>query len=303
MKRFSLEPLITLVRYVEAELTQADEVSFLVPNPDLGRGRYAGERLEPGLVHRPLQVWLDLAEALQCRLLTPEKIDETHIRLRFEKLDKTASWHLKGKGREKYGAASSYQRINKLEDSSFLLSYLDALKRVNISKTARVLSLGVNTGDELEPFNRLGLETCTFVGLDHSETALQAAARRFTGDNYIFINLDISRLGDSKLEPFDLIICLGTLQSPGVKDREVLRLLVAGLLKRGGSLVLGLPNGRYIDGEHLYGARMKNYAQAEMSLVVKDLAFYKKYLQQHGFKVFITGKYDLLLTAVPAQQR
>ncbi len=61
---------------------------------------------------------------------------------------------------------------------------------------------------------------------------------------------------------------------------------------------MALPNTPNQDGEIVYGARMKNFAQPDLSLVIKDLAFYRKYLHQHRFKVFLTGKYYLFLTAV-----
>ena len=44
---------------------------------------------------------------------------------------------------------------------------------------------------------------------------------------------------------------------------------------------------------------MKNFSQPELSLVIKEIAFYRRYLQQHRFQVFVTGKSYLLVTAVP----
>ena len=62
--------------------------------------------------------------------------------------------------------------------------------------------------------------------------------------------------------------------------------------------ILGFPNCRYQDGDTLYGARMKNFSQPELSLLIKDVSFYKKYLQQHRKKVFITGRHYILVTGV-----
>ena len=74
---------------------------------------------------------------------------------------------------------------------------------------------------------------------------------------------------------------------------------IGGLVGAGlGALLLSLPNSRYVDGEQLYGARMRNFSQPELSLLVKDLAFYRRYLQQHRRQVFITGKREILVTAV-----
>ncbi len=98
----------------------------------------------------------------------------------------------------------------------------------------------------------------------------------------------------------DLVICVDTLQSPGVDDRGLLRRGVQDALEPDGSVVLGLPNCRHVDGELLHGARMVNYRQPELSLMLEGVAFYKKYLQQHRKRVFITGKHELLVTAVPS---
>jgi hypothetical protein len=56
-----------------------------------------------------------------------------------------------------------------------------------------------------------------------------------------------------------------------------------------------------VDGELVYGARMKNFRQPELGLLIKDVAFYRKYLQQHGRQVFVTGKHYMLVTGVASQ--
>ena len=63
-----------------------------------------------------------------------------------------------------------------------------------------------------------------------------------------------------------------------------------------GAVIFGVPNCRYLDGEQRFGARMKNYAQPELGLLVKDVAFYRKYLQQHHRQVYVTGKHYILVT-------
>ena len=68
-------------------------------------------------------------------------------------------------------------------------------------------------------------------------------------------------------------------------------------------MIFGLPNCRYVDGEVEYGTRMLNFRQPELGLLVKDVAFYRKYLQQHDRQVFVTGKYDVLVTAVANREQ
>ena len=88
------------------------------------------------------------------------------------------------------------------------------------------------------------------------------------------------------------------MQSPAVDDRALLRRIVQDHLTPAGAVILGLPNCRYLDGELVHGARMKNFRQPELGLVVKDVAFYRKYLQQHGRQVFVTGHHTLFVTGV-----
>jgi hypothetical protein len=73
--------------------------------------------------------------------------------------------------------------------------------------------------------------------------------------------------------------------------------VVQNRLKRDGAMILGFPNCRWIDGEMIYGAMMKNYSFSEMSNLYKDVNFAKKYLQQKKFRVTITGKDYIFVTA------
>ncbi len=73
--------------------------------------------------------------------------------------------------------------------------------------------------------------------------------------------------------------------------------LVQERLSPDGAILLGWPNARWRDGELLYGARPRHYPFSELSLVIKDLFWIKKYLQQHKFRVVITGREYLFLEA------
>jgi SAM-dependent methyltransferase len=310
--RFHDEPLILIVRHLRAVLDGGASLARIeVPDPDLGRGRYPGERVGPGetLVHRPLRGWCDLAEGLGCRLLTPRAVDATHVALRFERLGPEAPWHVEGRGeeaeentpRERYGATSAFARVRKLEDPGFLLPYLEALGRVPLAPGARVLDLGVNRGDELAAFAWLpAAPDVTFVGVDHSPSALAEARARFPDPRHQFLEADLNAL-PAGLGRFSLVVSVGTLQSPGVDDHALLRRLVQEHVEPEATLLLGFPNSRFRDGEVVYGARVRNLREPDLSLLVKDLSFYRRYLHQHGFRTFLGGKYDLLLTATRGQ--
>ena len=304
-RRFHSEPLIDIHRHLSERLG-AGPVTIEVPDPDLGRGCYPGERVGPAgeLLHRPLRGWCDLAEGLSCRLLTPRAVDATHVALTFERLGPEASWHAGGEAegttqpQERYGAASAFARVRKLEDAGFLLPWLDALGRIRLPESARVLDLGVNRGDELAAFSWLeGAPEVSFVGVDHSASAIEEARARFPDARHRFHVADLNALPEG-LGRFHLVVSVGTLQSPGVDDHALLRKLVQDHLEPSSALLLGFPNSRFRDGEVVYGARVRNLREPDLSLLVKDLSFYRRYLHQHGFRTFLGGKYDLLLTAV-----
>ena len=300
---FTAEPLAEVIEVLRAQLGSlqvGEPLSFLAPNPDLSTGLFAGELFDYGGVryrHRPLRVWLELAERLGCRLHVPLP-EGFFVKLTLSKLADT-SWHQNKLGPETYGEASAFSRVQKLEEPTFLLDYIGALERVALTPRGRVLSLGVGRGDELGPFRTLfeGYNL-SFTGVDQSASALNLARERFLGDRYSFIQADLNALGEQGLGHFDLIVSVATFQSPGVQGHTLIRQLVQHYLTERGSLILALPNCRYRGGEVRYGAKLKNFAEPDLSLVVKDLAFYRKYLQQHRFKVFLTGKYYLFLTAV-----
>lgn len=307
---FHDEPLLTILAHVQDRLAAgASVVRLEVLDPDHGRGRHAGERVTiAGVdhVHRPLRVWVDLAERLGLRLLTPRSATPPRIELGFERLDPAADWHTAAVAdpSEKYGASSSFARIAKLEDPDFVLDVADAVLRIGLHPAARVLEIGVNRGDALAL-----LAACVpglaahgdLVGLDHSRSALAVARSRFTGANARFLAVDLadlSGLAALELGRFDLVMAIDTLHSSGLDDRALLRHIVQHCLAPSGAVLLGVPNCRYLDGEVMYGARMKNFRQPELGLVIKDVAFYRKYLQQHRRKVYVTGRHELLITAV-----
>jgi SAM-dependent methyltransferase len=304
---FRGEPLLEILAFVQGRLAGgASEVAFWVIDPDRGRGRYAGEPIDDGdarFVHRSWRVWGELAERLQLRLLTPRS-DGALVRIALERLGRVERWDADAPAEpasERYGRESRYARVSKLEDPGFVLDFADALARAMPGSAARILDLGVNTGDELALIQHLApalRETAHFVGVDHSASALAVARARFTGSNVQLVEGDLNRLAELALGRFDLVISLNTLQSAGIDDREVLRRIVQHHLAPTGAVILGLPNSRYVGGELEYGARMRNFRQPELGLLVKDVAFYRKYLQQHHRQVFVTGKHYLLVTAV-----
>lgn len=302
------ERLLDVIAHVEAAFERGESTAWLrVPDPNRAAGLYAGEPEvggAAGIAPRSWLVWAELASRLRCRLQVGASAGEPSIELGFTKLDESKAWLCNAAiGKEKYAPDGAFGRIHKSEDPSFVLDLRDALGRVGLSRGARVLELGVNTAEVLE----LAITCCpqlrdaSFVGVDHEPKALEVAAQRLVRFEASFIEADLAGLAELPLGQFDLVMSFSTLQSRGVDDRAVLRHIVQERLRPGGAVILGLPNCTYVDGEVLYGAKMKNFRQPDLSVVVKEIAFYRKYLHQHRFRVFVTGKHELLVTAVPAR--
>jgi len=290
LRRFTGEPLTAIVQFVAEILARGEVAEVVVADPDHGAGMYAGETLGDS-IHRPWRVWVELADRLGARLGTP-RLADGEVTLRFEPLARDRVPE-RGEGRETYGTASGFARIHKLEDPGFILDLREALDRAELPAAPRVLAVGCNTGDELAIVYAAAGDA-RVIGVDHSESAIAEARTRWPAAT--FQVADVTQpLG---LGRFELVIAIGMLQSGELDDRALLRRLVQDHLSPAGAVILGVPNCRYVDGEISFGARMRNFSQPELGLVIKDIAFYRKYLQQHHRKVFVTGRNYLFVTAV-----
>jgi len=307
---FTAEPMLEILQWLEARLEETaagETVAFEALDPDLGAHAYAGTPVTAGGVthlYRGYRAWTDLAELLLCRMLTPERSEGGRVRLRFMKLDTAESFHLAAPEdrTEKYGAGSAFASIRKDEEPAYLWAHRHALRRVNVTGRKRVLNLGINSGEEFELIRQTAgaaFGEMELVGIDHSRSAIAEAQRRFPEPNVRFFVHDINTLERLDLGRFDLIVSIGTLQSPGIAFKPLFMSLVQNFLAPGGAVVLGFPNSRWADGELLYGAKAPNYAFSEQSLLYKDVYFCKKYLQQKKFRVTLTGKPYLFLSATP----
>jgi len=234
-------------------------------------------------------------------MLTPKIIDENYILIRYEKLNSDSSFHKNiADKEEKYGEHSIFGQIHKNEEASFIYSYMQALQNVHVNTRMRILNLGVNSGDEFEVILSLAenFSDLELVGIDYCESAIRIAKEKFKNMPNITLHVtDINKFNTSNIGRFDLIISIGTLQSSNLEFNKVLMSIVQNQLKKNGAMILGFPNCRWIDGEMIYGAKVKNYAFSEMGLLYKDVIFAKKYLQQKKFRVTIMGKDYIFLTA------
>jgi len=285
-------------------LLSKEIIQFKVLNPDICSSVYNGNTVTCNgteYIYRGYKSWIDLAHILQCRMLTPKIVDENHIIMRYEKLNSDSSFHKDIIDKEeKYGEHSIFGQIHKNEEASFIYSYIQALQNVHVNTRTRILNLGVNSGDEFEAIFAYAknFKNLELVGIDYCESAIQVAKEKFKKHTNVSLHVaDINKLNALNIGHFDLIISIGTLQSSNLEFNKTLMSIVQNQLKKEGAMILGFPNCRWIDGEMIYGARVKNYAFSEMGLLYKDVMFAKKYLQQKKFRVTVIGKDYIFVTA------
>ena len=305
MKKITNENMFEIISYLEKELRNNDYVSIEILNPSIKDDIYAGEKLiidNQEFIYRSFKSWSDLAEILFCKLLIIG-LQENKVQIKFQKLNKTESFHndVNDEKNEKYGEDSTFFRINKNEEPSFLYAYMNALTNVKIEEKKEILNLGINKADEFEVIKNLldeeTLNQMNLVGIDYSSSAIEFSKKRFPSENFTFFNHDINKLEQLNLKKADLIISIGTLQSSGLNFKLLFMDLIQNYLQDKGSIILGFPNCRWINGEMIYGAKAANYSYSEQSVLYKDVYFCKKYLQQKKYRVTLTGKNYLFLTA------
>ncbi|MBP6713523.1 MAG: methyltransferase domain-containing protein [Aliarcobacter sp.] len=305
MKKITNENMFEIISYLEKELKNNDYVSIEILNPSIKDDIYAGKKLiidNQEFIYRSFKSWSDLAEILFCKLLIVG-LQENKVQIKFQKLNKTESFHndVNDEKNEKYGEDSTFFRINKNEEPSFLYAYMNALTNVKIEEKKEILNLGINKADEFEVIKNLldeeTLNQMNLVGIDYSSSAIEFSKKRFPSENFTFFNHDINKLEQLNLKKADLIISIGTLQSSGLNFKLLFMDLIQNYLQDKGSIILGFPNCRWINGEMIYGAKAANYSYSEQSVLYKDVYFCKKYLQQKKYRVTLTGKNYLFLTA------
>lgn len=299
---FTTQTIQSILPILQEELLSKESITFSVLNPDSDT-TYAGTKVtidDTDYLYRGYKAWVDLAELLKCKMLTPEVSTYPLVTLTFKKLLDT-SFHTEYKTTEKYGTTSHFAHIHKMEEPAFFYYYNQALDNVKVENKTDILNLGINRGDEFKVIkNKLNInkyKNIKFVGIDHSKSAIAYAKNLFCEKNMTFYTEDLNNIDSLNLGHFDLLISIGTLQSPSINFKPFFMKLVQEYLTKDAAIILGFPNSRWMGGELVYGAKVPNYNMSELGHLLSDVMFCKKYLQQKKYRVTITGKQYLFLTA------
>ena len=119
----------------------------------------------------------------------------------------------------------------------------------------------MNRGDEFLPFyerdawRKLNLN---LVGMDHSSSAIEKARARFPQGVHRseYRCEDLCEMDLKKDEQYGLLISINTLHGSYFDGKAIFRKVFQEHLKnKSGSVILGFPNCRYMDGEVIYGGK------------------------------------------------
>lgn len=277
-------PLTVVIDHIEAQhAAGASSIPLDVLDPD-----------SPSGANRPFAVWVDLAGRLRMRLQTPVRRPDGRVRLTFVPVVDVPRVSCDDP-RERYGTHSWFAAIDKRDDPVFVLDLRDALRRAQLPERPKLLFLGMNRGDEIALVLDLLGRPADVWGLDHSPSAVALAQSRFP-DAHLH-EADLSTLADLAIPPVDFVVAIDVLHSPQVDDQAVLRDVLA-VLAPGGAVCIGVPNCTYVGGERLPGARTRNLTEPDLSLMVKKVGHYRRTLHRRGFRVFVSGVHEILVTAV-----
>lgn len=275
-------------------LAPGDLIEVDALDPDVSANHFDGELIGADR-YRSWAGWAEVAEALDCALATPHSQHPGRVTVRFRVLDRNATWHsaTPSGDPEKYGAASAFARIDKFEEPHFALGFARALGYLKLPAAPDVLSVGVHQGAELGAVDAALGSRGARIGVDHSTTALAAARLRYPDPRFTFVEADLrDPLPDSPAlaAGVDALIAINTLHSPALDGPAVFRRLVKRHLRPSGGVILGFARCRYVEHQRRFGAEKPGQ-------ILRDIAAYRRYLNQHGFTSMVLGKHTVLLVA------
>jgi len=277
-------------------LDAGEVLTLRVADPDHCVGCYAGSTYrykEQDFVHRSWHSWSTLAHLLHCRISTPRAQKDGSAIVNLYKLDTANSFHTNSG----YDTDGIFARIDKLEEPDFLHHYALALREAKIHDKRSLLDLGAHDGTELSAIRDLMPDAhIEMTGIDIEYSAIEHA-RSLDIPRCRFHHHDINQLDSLGLDRFDLILSIATLQSPSIETKPLIMNLTQNYLHKDGAFIIAYPNSRWIDGELITGAKAPNYRYNESSLLIKDIYWIKKYLQQHRFRVRIFGQSYIWIVA------
>lgn len=288
--RLADERLVTLLPRLRAHrkgLPAGAIIEIDAPDPDRGAALFDGE-MGPAGRHRSWAGWQRVAAAIDCALATPRIAAPDRVIVRLRALDRRPAQDSASGDPEKYGADSTFARIDKFADPDHLIGFERALGFVKPRANARVLAVGAHRGDELVMCARLIGPCAALVGVDHSATAIAAAQAAHPAPPYRFVQADLR--DPLALGRFDLILAINVLQSPALDGGAVLRRLIRDHLAADGGVVIGLPDCHYLGTTRRPGGKVRGQ-------IFRDVSAYRRYLNQHRFATLVVGESTVLIAA------
>jgi trans-aconitate methyltransferase len=136
-----------------------------------------------------------------------------------------------------------------------------------------------------------------YRGFDWSYDAIEAAKMEYGSEHAQFEQADLNQLKQWNLPRFDLVLALGLFHLTTLDGKDLLMQLVNHHLHPKAMLVATFPNCTLQPSGLKYGAKMKNFSEPDLSVLLREVAFYRRYLHGKGFRTRLFGKHYWFLTA------
>lgn len=239
------------------------------------------------------------ADELEAEIVLPKLEVENVWQIKLTVLEKEKQNHEDIE--ERYGLNSEYAFIDKSLEPSFVIPLIYALQYIGLKRDDHVLELGCHQGQMLKFIRQSVSEdvypSLKYTGIDYSKSVIEEAEKKYNSKHFRFICDDLNAMNSQMVAKCQALISIGTLQCTSLDGPAVFRKFFQECLQKQGKILLAFPNSRYVEGKLVYGAKSKNYTRPDLSLLIKDIMYYKKYLQQHRYRVWISGKNYLFLAA------
>lgn len=301
--RFTDQSFSIILEHIQSWFQSAaigDTLRFEVPHPDAFHHQTPGTRQTfDGQPHifRPLNCWLSLAERMSCRCWLPRAKSPFSMELTFEKLAPN-DLHAAGDTETKYGEASHYWQLDKREWPEYVLDFQQALRQMTHEDGARVLEIGCHRGDGYTLLrDLLPQQQIHYQGFDASHQSIAFAQKHYAKEQVTFTYADLNQWESLSLTSYDLVLALGVLHVTTLNGKDLLMNIVRNHLKKRAMIIATFPNCRLQTSGLTYGAKMKNYSESDLSVLVREVAFYRRYLHGKGFRTRLFGKHYWFLTA------
>ncbi|MFA5905565.1 MAG: class I SAM-dependent methyltransferase [Desulfobacula sp.] len=138
---------------------------------------------------------------------------------------------------------SEYNWLSAWKSNPQIPDLLSRIQGINeLTHTSKIIEIGSNDGSFLNELKKLGYQN--LLGIEPSKDGYQSAIRNHIETIHDYFSMDLARSILDKQGPYDLIICRHVLEH--IQDLEMFSAGLSSLLRRGGYILIEVPDADFI---------------------------------------------------------